>query len=118
MIFIHAIKVAFESIHVRGPEAAELRQPGIHLFKWFRFQPVETALCVHRGLHESGIAQYAQMFGHGRLRHMKLALDLSHRLLRRDQQTQDRAAVRLRNDFENRFHSFYIPYKAYTCQGI
>jgi hypothetical protein len=38
--------------------------------------------------------------------------------LRRDQQTQDRAAVRLRNDFENRFHSFYILYKAYTCQGI
>jgi hypothetical protein len=80
-ILIHAIKVAFESINVSGPEAAELRQPGIHLPKWFRLQPVETALCVDRGFHETGVAQHAQVLGHGRLRHTKPALDLSHRLL-------------------------------------
>jgi len=78
---IHAIKVAFESINVDGPESTELSQPGIHLLKWFRPQAVETALCVHRGLHETGVAQHAQMLGYGRLRHAKLALDLSHRLL-------------------------------------
>jgi hypothetical protein len=32
---------------------------------------------------------------------MKLTLDLSHRLFRRDQKAQYRAAVRLRNDFED-----------------
>jgi hypothetical protein len=58
---IHSIKVAFESIHVSGPEPAELSQPGIHLLKWFRFQPVETALCVHRGFHEPGVTQHAQV---------------------------------------------------------
>jgi hypothetical protein len=47
-ISIHVIKVAFESIHVSGPEPAELSQPAIDLPKWFGFQPVETALCVHR----------------------------------------------------------------------
>ncbi|HWY59411.1 MAG TPA: hypothetical protein VNZ03_33410 [Terriglobales bacterium] len=58
---IHAIEVAFESIDVSGPEAAELSQPGIHLSKWFRLQPVETALSVHRGLDETGVAQHAQV---------------------------------------------------------
>jgi hypothetical protein len=58
---IHAVEVAFEGIHVSGPEPAEWRQPGIDLLKWFRFQPVEAALCVHRGLHETGLAQHSQV---------------------------------------------------------
>src|SRR5215469_10798265 len=36
----------------------------------------------------------------------------------RPQEAQDRAAVRLRNDFEHRFHSLSILHRAYTCQGI
>ena len=115
---IHAVKVAFESIQVSGPEPAELSQPCIHLLKWFGFQPVEAALCVHRGFHETCLAQYAQVLGHGRLRHSKLTLDLSHRLLSRDQEAQYRAAVRLRNNFEDRFHLLRILDGAYTCQGI
>jgi len=78
---IHAVEVAFESIYVSGPEPTELSQPDIHLLKWFWLQPVETALCVHRGFHETGLAQHAQVLGHGRLRHTKLTLDLSNRLL-------------------------------------
>src|SRR5580704_9130964 len=117
-VLIQPIKVAFESIHVSGPEAAELSQPGIHLSKRSRFQPVESALGVDRRFDEPGVAQHAQMLRHGRLRHTKPALDLSHRLLGRAQQTQYRAAVRLRNDFEYRFHSLYILYRVYTCQGI
>jgi len=73
--------VAFQSIYVSGPEAAEGSQPGIHLLKRPRFQPVKTALCGHRGFHKTGISQHAQVLGHGRLRHTKLTLDLSNRLL-------------------------------------
>jgi len=80
-ILIHAIEVAFERIDVGGPEAAELSQPGVYLLKWSRFQAVETALRVHRGFHETGVAQHAQVLGHGRLRHAKVTLDFSHRLL-------------------------------------
>ena len=58
---IHAVEVAFESIDMNGPEPTERSQPRIHLLKWFRFQPVETALCVHGGLHETGLAQHAQV---------------------------------------------------------
>ena len=58
---IHAIKVAFESIYASGPEPAELSQPGIELLKRFRFQPVKPVLCVHRGFHETGVAQYSQV---------------------------------------------------------
>src|SRR6266481_7658121 len=115
---LHAVEVAFESIQVSGPEPAKLLQPGIQLLKWFRSQPVETALCVHRGFYETGLAQHSQVFCHGRLRHTKLTLDLSNRLLGRDQEAQDRAAVRLRNDVEDRFHALHILHWAYTCQGI
>jgi hypothetical protein len=76
-----AVEVAFESIYVSGPEPTELSQPVIDFLKWLRFQPVETALCVHGGFHETGLAQHSQVLGHGRLRHTKLALDLSNRLL-------------------------------------
>jgi hypothetical protein len=61
VVLIHAVKVAFESIYVGGPEAAELRQPGIHLLKWFRLQSVETALCVHCRFDETGLPQHAQV---------------------------------------------------------
>jgi hypothetical protein len=58
---IHAVEVAFESIYVSGPEAAELSQPRVDLLKWFRLQPVETALRVHRGFHETGVTQHSQV---------------------------------------------------------
>jgi hypothetical protein len=75
------VEVAFESIYVSGPEPAEGSQPGIHLLKWFWFQTVETALCVHRGFYETGLSQHAQVLRHRRLSHTKLTLDLSNRLL-------------------------------------
>jgi hypothetical protein len=80
-VVIHVGKVAFESIQVSRPEPAELRQPNIELLKRFRFQPVETALRVHRGFDETSLAQDAQVLRHGRLRHAKLTLDLTYRLL-------------------------------------
>ena len=61
LLLIHAVEVAFESIYVSGPEAAERSQPGIDRLKWFRFQPVETALCVHHAFYETGLSQHAQV---------------------------------------------------------
>jgi hypothetical protein len=58
---MHAIEVAFERIDVSGPDPTERRQPGLHLLKGFRFQPVETALCVHCGFHETGLPQHPQV---------------------------------------------------------
>jgi hypothetical protein len=72
--------MAFESIYVRGPEAAERGQPGIYLLKWFWPQAIETSLCVHAGFHETGLAQNAQVLRHGRLRHAKLTLNFPHGL--------------------------------------
>ncbi len=55
------VEVAFECIYMSGPEPTERSQPGVHLLKWFRFQSIESALCVHLGFHETGLAQYAQV---------------------------------------------------------
>ena len=115
---LHAVEVAFESIHVSGPEATELSQPHVHLLERFGFQPVKTALCVHRGFDETGLSQHPQVLGHSRLRHAKLTFDLSHRSLARGQEAQDRAAVRLRNDFEDGFHVLNVRHEQYACQGI
>src|SRR5690348_902350 len=101
---VHAVEVALERIYTIGPEPAELIQPVINLLEWLRLQAIETALGVYRGLDETGVAQHAQVLGHGRLRHPKLTLDLSNRLLGGDQEAQDRAAVRLRDDCEHGFH--------------
>jgi len=46
---------------VSGPELTERSQPGIDLLKGFRFESVETALCVHRAFHETGLSQHAQV---------------------------------------------------------
>jgi hypothetical protein len=115
---VHAVEVAFERIDVSRPEPPELSEPGIDLLKRFRLQAVEAALCIHRGLHEAGIAQHSEVLGHCRLRHMKLTLDLSNRLLRGDQEAKDCAAVRLGNDFEDGSHSLDILCRVYTRQGI
>jgi hypothetical protein len=59
---IHTVEVAFESIQVSGPKPAERSQPGIHLLKRLGSQPVETALCGHRGFDETGFTQYSEVF--------------------------------------------------------
>src|SRR4051812_6656805 len=115
---MHAIEVPFERVDVGGPELTEWRQPGIHLLQWLRVQPVETALCVDRGFDETGLAQDAQVLRDGRLRHPQLTLDLADRLFGGDQEAENGAAVRLRDDFKNRFHALDIPRRAYACQGI
>jgi hypothetical protein len=58
---IHAVEMAFESVHMNGPETPERSQPGIHLLKWFRSQPIETPLCVHPGFHETGLPKHPQV---------------------------------------------------------
>ena len=50
-----------EGIEVSGPEPAKRSQPGIHFLKWFWLQAVETALGIHGGLHETGLAQHPQV---------------------------------------------------------
>ena len=115
---MHAVEVAFERIDVSGPEPAERSQPGFDLLQRLGLQTVETALGVHGRFHDTSLAQHPQMLRHGRLRHSKLTLDVADRLFRREQQAQDRAPVRLRDDFEDGLHVLYIPYRAYTSQGI
>lgn len=110
--------MAFERVHVARPESAELFQPVVHLLKWFWFQPVETSLRVHRGLHEAGVAEHPQVFRDRGLRQVQPLLDFAHRLLGRGQKAQNRAAVRLGDNFKERGHVLYIHLLVYICQGI
>jgi hypothetical protein len=58
---MHAIEMAFERIHVSGPESTEWSQPGIYFLKWFGPQSVQTPLCVHGGFDKARLAQHAQV---------------------------------------------------------
>jgi hypothetical protein len=72
--------VAFESVDVRRPKLPKRREPGIDFSKRLGSQPVETALCVHRGFYEAALSQHSQVLRYGRLRHTKSTLDLANRL--------------------------------------
>ena len=65
---------------MRGPEPAERSEPRIDLLKRFWFQPVKAALCVDRGLDESGLSQHSQMLRNRGLRYAELLLDFSDRM--------------------------------------
>ena len=83
---MNPVEMALERVDMSGPEPSERRHPGIHLLERFRYQPVDAALRVHRRFDNAGLAQHAQVLGHGRLRHSKLTLDLSRGLFGRDQE--------------------------------
>ena len=110
--------MALERIDVTGPDAAERREPGLELLQRLGPQAIETPLRVHRGFDEAGVAQHAQVLRHGRLRHAQSPLDVSDRLLGGEQQGENGAAVRLRDDGEDGLHDKDIRLMAYTCQGI
>ena len=58
---MHAIEMAFERIHVSGPEAPKRRKPGVQFLKRFGPEPIETPLCIHCGFDKAGFAQHAQV---------------------------------------------------------
>ena len=101
---MHAVEVAFESIHMLGPEPAERSQPVIHLLQWFRFQPVKTALRVYRGFYEAGISQHAQMLGYRRLREIERRFEIADGALATGKESQDGTAPRIGEDSECGFH--------------
>ena len=107
-----------QRIEVSGPKPPKRRQPVIDFSKRFRLQPVHTALRVDRGFHDPGLAQHAQVLRHHRLRHSQPAFDFADRLFRRDQEAQNGATVRLRDEFKDGRHAACIPNTVYTCQGI
>ena len=115
---MHAIEVAFESIHVGVPEAAELGQPGVHLLEALGLKAVEAALRVDGGFDEAGLAQDAEVFGNGGLGHAEAALDVADRVFGGGEQAEDGAAIGLGDDFEGGFHTLYIPICVYSRQGI
>ena len=110
--------MAFESIDVNRPEAAELLEPGIELLKGSGLEPVEAALRVNGRFDEAGVAEDAEMLGDSGLGHAELTLDFTDGLLGTGEQGEDRATVWLGDDFEGVFHGPNMPSHVYTCQGI
>src|SRR6185437_3608846 len=114
----HAVEMALERIDMRRPELAELPEPRIDLLQRLRPQPVETALRAHGGFDETGVAQHPQVLRHRRLRQPKPLLDLPDGLLRRSEQAQDRATMRLGDGLEHRLHIHNMLHSVYTGQRI
>jgi hypothetical protein len=96
--------MALKRINVGRPEAPEGRQPGVDLHERFGSNSIDAPLRLDARLHEAGLAQDAQVLGHGRLRNPQLALDLANGLFRRRQEAEDGPTVWLSEDRERRFH--------------
>lgn len=101
LLGMYAVEVALEGIYVSRPEAPELHKPDIEFLKRFGPEAIQAALRVNRGLHEPSLTQHPQVLGNGRLGHPQLLLDVSYGLLGRGQKTENRAAVRFSDDFED-----------------
>ncbi len=86
---------------MRGPEPSERGEPRVHFPQLLGFEPVEPALRIHRCFDEAGFAQNTQVLRHSWLGHAELTLDLPNRPVRRDEQAQDGAPIRLGDDFEH-----------------
>ena len=116
--WMDAVQMTFEGIDMGGPKAAERFQPGVELLEGFRFKTIEAALGVHGGLHETVLAEHAEVLGDGGLGHAETALDVADGLLGGHEEAEDGAAVGLGEDGKDRFHPLYIPKEVYACQGI
>src|SRR5262249_31142466 len=108
--------MAFERIKVGRPEAPERSEPGIDLHERLVPDPIDAPLGFDARLHESGLAQHAEVLGDRSLRHPQPALDLADGSLRRREQAEDGPAVRLRDDRERGFHVQYIHTRSYSRQ--
>ena len=96
--------MALERIEVRRPELAERDEPVVEVLQRPWLDSVDAALCIHGRLDEAGLAQHAQVLGHRRLRQAELPFDFTDRPLGREQQAENRAAIRFRDDGEDGVH--------------
>jgi len=101
--------VAFERVDVGRPELPERGEPGIHFHEGFGPEAIDAALRVDPRLHEACLPQHAEVFGHRRLGHPELALELPDGPLRRGQKLEHGAPARFRDDGEGRFHGRIFP---------
>lgn len=53
--------MALEGVHMRGPELAELRKPGIYFLERLWPDPVQAPLGLNLRLHEPGVAEHPEV---------------------------------------------------------
>lgn len=53
--------MAFECIHMCGPELSEWREPGVEFLERFGIQTVEAALGIDCDFDKTGVAQHTQV---------------------------------------------------------
>jgi hypothetical protein len=114
----HPVEVAFERIHVGGPQPPEGSEPLVDIPQRFGPEPIDAPLGLDARFHEAGLSQDAEVLGHRCLGHPELAFELAHRLFRRREEAEDGPPIRLCDDGERRFHIAYIPGREYARQGI
>ena len=93
---------------MRRPEPTKWGEPSIDLHEGLWPNAVDTALRINSRLDEAGIAQYAEVLRHRRLRQSKSIFDLPDRALGRCQEAQDRSTIGFGKNGEGGFHDMYM----------
>lgn len=96
-----SVEVALQGIDMHGPHLAKLCEPSVYFAERFGPQAVYASLCIYFRLHEPGIAQHFEVLGDRGLRNMEQAFDLANGSIGSGQETEDRAAIGLADDFES-----------------
>lgn len=83
------IEMSLERVDVLGPELPEWSEPGVELLQRHGANAVQATLRVDGGRDETGIAQYAQMFGDRGLRKLETMPEFADRVIGFRQKGED-----------------------------
>ena len=110
--------MALQRVNVTRPELSEGCKPRVQFLQRFGAQSVQPTLRVNARFHKSGVAQYAQVFGNGRLGQVQFALEVADRTFRCEEHAEDGASVGFGDNGKSGFHSRYITLRVYVSQLV
>lgn len=107
--------MALQGVETVAPGGAVRGEPLIDLSQRFGPEPVHPALRIDSRLHQAGLAQHTQMFGHPGLAETELGHEIADRPLVFSQEVQDPASMGLGQHVEHRVN---ITVRQYSCQAM
>jgi hypothetical protein len=94
------VEVVFESIKMCHPKLPIRREPVIELSPGLGSDPVQSALRIGPGVHQSGLLEDPQVLRYGRLAEAEVINQLAHRPLSIPKQTDNCESLRVTQDLQ------------------
>lgn len=111
-------EIALEVREALIPQRSEVLEPLVEVAEWFGPQRIEALLRTRVDVHQTGVAQHAQVLRDLRLIELESCADRPDGLRSAAQELDDAEAVRFGECGESLKHGLYMHTCVYTCQVI